>query len=70
MRNNYLLLALAAVAGYLIYKKSKASKPIITVDQPRLPQFSPASQQTNPNYPTGNTSYEAGAPGGGRPGIL
>jgi hypothetical protein len=69
MRNNYLLLALAAVAGYLIYKKSKASKPIITVDQPRLPQFSPASQQTNPNYPTGGYG-NTGEPGGGRRGIL
>ncbi len=71
MRNNFLLLGLAAIAGYLIYKKSRrTTKPITTVPAPLMP-FVPqqSANVTNPNSPTGG-SGNTGEPGGGRRGIL
>lgn len=71
MKNNLLLLGLAALAGYLIYKKSRrATTPITTVPAPLMP-FTPqqAVNATNPNSPTGG-SENTGEPGGGRRGIL
>ena len=71
MKNTYLLLGLAALAGYLIYKKSRsATTPITTLPAPLMPLTPQQSvNATNSNSPTGSTDY-SGEPGGGRRGIL
>jgi len=71
MKNNFILLGLAALAGFLIYQRSRrATTPITTVPEPLMP-LTPqqAVNATNPNVFTSG-SGSTSEPGGGRRGML
>lgn len=79
MRNNYLLIALAGILGYVIYNKMRKAAPITTAALPTqtLMPIVPSGVNTRPTNGNGNTSGGGnpnsggnGSPGGGRPGIL
>ena len=77
MRNNYLLIALAGLAAYLIYNKMRKAAPITTAALPTQPLMPIAPSGVNTRPTNGNTSSGSrpnngnnGSPGGGRPGIL
>ena len=79
MRNNYVLIALAGLAAYLIYNKMRKAAPITTAALPTQPlmPIAPSGVNTRPTNGNSNTSGGGrpnngndGSPGGGRPGIL